>query len=30
MQMIRERKGLGKRLHEAELLTMMEELSKYG
>ncbi len=30
IQMIRERKGLGKRLHEAELLTMMEELSKYG
>jgi len=30
IQMIRERKGLGKRLHEAELLTMIEELSKYG
>ena len=30
MQMIRERKGLGKRLHEAELLTAIEELSKYG
>ena len=29
-QMIKENKGLGKRLHEAELLTMMEELSKYG
>jgi len=30
IQMIRGRKGLGKRLHEAELLTVIEELSKYG
>jgi len=30
MQMIKEGKGLGKRLNEAELITMMEELSKYG
>ena len=30
IQMIRERKGLGKRLHEAELVTIIEELSKYG
>jgi len=30
MQMIKEKKGLGRRLYEAELLTMMEELSKYG